>query len=38
MSQITEKEVNNGDDSELGEGIGVRHSSCIVYMSGVRRT
>ena len=35
MSQITEEEVKNGDYDELGEGIEVRHSSCIVNMSGV---
>jgi len=35
LSQITEEEVNNGDYDELGEGMEVRQSSWIVYVSGI---
>ena len=34
LSQMTE-EVKNGDYDELGEGIEVRHSSYIVYISEI---
>lgn len=35
LSQITEEDVKDGDYNELGEGIEVGHSSCIVHLSGV---
>lgn len=36
LSHITEEEAKNGDYDDVGEGIEVRHSSCIVYMSGIK--
>jgi len=32
---VTDEGVEDDDVDELGEGIEVSHSSCIVYLSGV---
>jgi len=35
LSQITKEGVENDDIGELGQGVEVNHSSCIMYVSGV---